>query len=166
MESVRDIYLSALDAGERESISQLAVDLLTQDTAAPALSWIAEADGIAVGHIAFSPVTVKGSAERIGFILAPLAVRPSHQKRGIGSELIRRGIDRLSEAGPDILLVYGDPGYYGRFGFDTSSAESYIPPYPLTYPFGWQARPLGDWTPPASALRIECAAPLNEPALW
>ena len=42
---------------------------------------------------------------------------PQHQKQGVGSQLVRRGIDVLTKEGGDVLLVDGDPTYYQRFGF-------------------------------------------------
>ena len=52
-----------------------------------------------------------------GYILAPLAVSPEHQKQGVGSSLMKSGIDMLTKDGTGFLLVYGDPDYYERFGF-------------------------------------------------
>ena len=71
-----------------------------------------------VGHILFTPVTIQGPdrvCEAVG--LAPMAVDPGHQRRGIGSRLVAQGLDRCREAGYRIAVVLGHPAYYPRFGF-------------------------------------------------
>ena len=56
--------------------------------------------------------------------LAPVAVLPEHQRRGIGGRLIRRGLDLLREWGEQIVIVLGHPDYYPRFGFCSEKARS------------------------------------------
>ncbi|MEO0808953.1 MAG: N-acetyltransferase, partial [Cyanobacteria bacterium J06643_4] len=75
------------------------------------------------------------------------------------------GIPQVSGMETDILLVYGDPKYYGRFGFSAAAAEQYLPPYPLKYPHGWQAIVLkGDARKtPANLIFVSA---LNNSALW
>lgn len=80
------------------------------------VSLVAEEDGEVVGHIAFSPVRIEGEA--CGWYgLGPVSVRPDRQRRGIGSALIREGLERLKAAGGRGCLLVGEPGYYVRFGF-------------------------------------------------
>ncbi|WP_339746780.1 N-acetyltransferase [uncultured Rubinisphaera sp.] len=82
------------------------------------LSLVAVVDDRPVGHILFSPVTIKTpQGERQGMGLAPLSVLPSYQKQGIGSALITEGLKRLSESGNPFTAVLGHPDYYPRFGF-------------------------------------------------
>ena len=71
-----------------------------------------------VGHILFTPVTI-GEPDQVHEAagLAPLAVDPDHQRRGIGSRLVARGLDRCRECGYRIAVVLGHPAYYPRFGF-------------------------------------------------
>jgi putative acetyltransferase len=86
------------------------------------LSLVAVADGELVGHIAFSPVTIAGgggSTPAIG--LAPLAVAPGWQRRGVGTRLIAEGLDRLRAAGHRAVVVLGHPEYYPRLGFSKAS---------------------------------------------
>jgi putative acetyltransferase len=104
--------------------------------------------------------------ELLGYILAPLAVSPGYQKCGIGSQLIKSGIERVSETGSDILLVYGDPKFYGRFGFSVDVAECYTPPYQLQYSFGWQGMALRAFKTRRSAVSISCVSSLCVPSLW
>jgi putative acetyltransferase len=87
------------------------------------LSLVAEDRGVVVGHIAFSPVSVLEPGGRIvpGIGLAPMAVRPEHQRSGIGGRLVEAGLDRLRADGHAFCVVLGHPGYYPRFGFEPAS---------------------------------------------
>ncbi len=90
------------------------------------LSLVAEDDGI-VGHILFTPVTVKGTAGVVvGMGLAPMAVLPDRQRRGVGSELVRRGLEILRERGCSFVVVVGHPEYYPRFGFEPASKHRLV----------------------------------------
>jgi putative acetyltransferase len=90
------------------------------------LSLVADDDGI-VGHILFTPVTVEGTAGGVvGMGLAPMAVLPDSQRRGVGSELVRRGLDILRERGCSFVVVVGHPEYYPRFGFEPASKHRLV----------------------------------------
>ncbi|MGO4573155.1 GNAT family N-acetyltransferase [Microvirga sp. 2TAF3] len=82
-----------------------------------------------VGHIAFSPLILAGTPSVKACALAPLAVLPSFQNRGIGSALVEDGLQRLADAGMDLVLVLGDPDFYGDFGFRAESASALATPY-------------------------------------
>jgi putative acetyltransferase len=165
-DDVRSIHVSAFPEGERNLISNLAVVLLSLKTALVTLSLVAESNDSVVGHVAFSPVTFENITNVHGHILAPLAVKPTHQKSGIGSALVEDGIRRLSGMGTSILFVYGDPKYYSRFGFSGDAAEPFTPPYDLQYPFGWQAITLDEALAKQCAGPIACVPPLCNPELW
>lgn len=87
------------------------------------LSLVAVADGSVIGHILFSPVeVVAAGGERFPAIaLAPLAVVPSQQNRGVGSILTIEGLNRLRESGHGIVVVLGHTDYYPRFGFQPAA---------------------------------------------
>jgi putative acetyltransferase len=87
------------------------------------LSLVAEDDDGVVGHILFTPVQVGNPVGRaVGMGLAPMAVPPERQREGIGSALVRRGIEILRERGVPFVVVVGHPEYYPRFGFEPASA--------------------------------------------
>jgi putative acetyltransferase len=87
------------------------------------LSLVAEDDDI-VGHILFTPVVVESAGRRVlGMGLAPMAVRPDRQRQGIGSQLVRRGLELLRERGCPFVVVVGHPEYYPRFGFEPASLK-------------------------------------------
>ena len=165
-DEIRGIHLSAFPESESEIISKLAVNLLSEETTPPTVSLVAEADGVAVGHVAFSPVAIHSIEDFQGYILAPLAVRPDYQKRGIGSRLVESGMRRLSELAAGILFVYGDPRYYGRFGFSVEAAGGHVPPYALRYRFGWQGIVLRDCGAQGAPTKITCVTSLSDPVLW
>lgn len=83
------------------------------------ISLVAEEDHAVVGHVAFSPVRIDEETIRgIGLGLAPLAVLPDHQRRGIGGRLVGEGLAACRRAGYGFVVVLGEPAYYRRFGFD------------------------------------------------
>ena len=82
------------------------------------VSLVAVDGGKVVGHILFSPMKVAGQPENRTVIgLGPLAVLPDHQKQGVGSKLVRAGLDECRREGFKIVAVLGHPEYYPRFGF-------------------------------------------------
>ena len=96
----------------------------------PGCRCVAEVDGQVVGHILFSDlpiVTPEGGS--VPSSLAPMAVVPSHQRRGIGSMLVREGLRACREAGHRIVVVLGHPEFYTRFGFSAKMAEPLRSPY-------------------------------------
>jgi putative acetyltransferase len=71
-----------------------------------------------IGHIVFTPVTLHCyQAPYTIMALAPMAVRPEWQRRGVGSALVREGLAACRAAGHDVVVVVGHPAYYPRFGF-------------------------------------------------
>ena len=165
-DAVRSVHLAAFPEGERELISEVAVDMLCETATPAVLSLVAEVDETIIGHVAFSPVTSLGTTDHLGYILAPLAVTPTNQKQGVASQLIKSGVHHILEVGSGVLLLYGDPDFYGRFGFGAERAECYTPPYRLQYPFGWQGMALGDFDFPSSPINISCVSSLSHPVLW
>jgi putative acetyltransferase len=85
------------------------------------VSLVAEDDAV-VGHILFTPAVVESAAAPVlGMGLAPMAVLPERQRQGIGSQLVRRGLEVLRERGCPFVVVVGHPEYYPRFGFERAS---------------------------------------------
>ena len=79
------------------------------------VSLVAEEQREVIGHVAFSPVSLRGATDGVG--LAPVAVLPAFRRRGIGEQLIRQGLAVCEQSGHGFVVVLGDPGYYRRFGF-------------------------------------------------
>ena len=100
------------------------------------------------------------------YMLAPVAVATDYQRAGIGQALIRFGIDELKSRGIRVLVTYGDPNYYGRFGFQALSQEVLQPPYVLSMPQGWLGLALDNQEIPALKGVARCASPFNNPLYW
>lgn len=106
-------------------------------------SLVGVADGRLVAHGAFTACGVTDRPETVA-LLGPLAVAPDRHGEGIGSALVRAGLERLKVAGVARVFVLGDPAYYRRFGFAADRQVS--PPYPLPEDWdgAWQSLGLGD----------------------
>jgi putative acetyltransferase len=96
------------------------VDAL-REQAEPTVSLVADDAGSIVGHIFFSPVTLLGHAELRIMGLAPMAVLPAVERHGIGSALVRAGLEQCARLGAGAVIVLGHPRYYPRFGFMPAS---------------------------------------------
>lgn len=88
-------------------------------------SLVAVADGVVVGHVAFSRMRAPDRA--LG--LAPVAVAEAHRRGGIAARLIETGLERARDDGWTCVFVLGEPAYYGRFGFDPALAAGFASPY-------------------------------------
>ena len=134
------------------------------------LSLTALVAGEVAGHAIF---TLCGLDTHPGIkvaLLGPLAVAPERQRQGIGGTLIRDGVARCGALGAVTAVVLGDPGYYGRFGFEAEAAIK--PPYhvpdeqlPPEWRGAWQSMPIGDADqPPASTVIVP--APWRHREMW
>jgi putative acetyltransferase len=83
----------------------------------PIASLVAKVDGTIVGHIMFSPVSLSDHADLKIMGLGPMAVLAKRQRKGIGSRLVKAGLERCKELGFGAVVVLGHIGYYPRFGF-------------------------------------------------
>lgn len=97
----------------------------------PELSLVAEAeDGAIVGHVLFTRLkVVEQAVTHAALALAPMAVLPAWQRRGVGSALVRRGLADARDLGHSVVVVLGHPEYYPRFGFLRASRFDIRPPF-------------------------------------
>lgn len=94
------------------------------------LELVAEENGNIIGHILFSRLMITGSGDNFSAVaLAPLAVLPAMQRRGIGTALIVEAHRRLQEQGERLSVVLGEPAYYGRFFYTHARAASFTSNY-------------------------------------
>ncbi len=90
----------------------------------------ANQEGAVLGHILFSPITLLPTIPGVqGLGLGPMAVRPDRQRQGIGSMLVRAGLDWSREMGYDLVVLLGHPDYYPRFGFQIAEESGITCPY-------------------------------------
>ena len=93
-------------------------------------SFVAEAEGLIVGHILFSRMSIETTDKSIAAVaLAPLAVIPKFQRQGIGTMLMAHGLDCLRGGIEQIVFVLGPPDYYQRFGFSADEARFIESPF-------------------------------------
>jgi putative acetyltransferase len=138
--AIRTVVLAAFAPRAQEADL---VDLLRARGKA-SVSLVATDGDAVIGHVLFSPVTIESGVGLRGVGMAPVSVLPGHQARGIGSALIRRGLEACRERGFDFAVVLGNPRYYARFGFDTASKYGLANEYGMDEPFRAQAlRPGG-----------------------
>jgi len=115
-DAVHAVNVSAFETPSEANL----VDTL-REQAQPVVSIVAEENGKVVGHIMFSAVSLSGYPDLKMMGLAPMAVVPEHQRQGIGSALVRAGLEQCRQLGSTAVVVLGHPGYYPRFGFSPSS---------------------------------------------
>ena len=125
------------------------IDRLRADGDA-AISLVADDGGEVVGHVLFSGMAAPFRA----LALAPVSVAPHRQRSGVGTRLIRAGLDRARAGGWRGVFVLGDPAYYRRFGFDPALALGFASPYAGPH---LMALALGGGDLPATGGRIDHA---------
>jgi putative acetyltransferase len=105
------------------------VDRLRAQGAALA-SFVAEAEGLIVGHILFSRMSIETTDQSVPAVaLAPLAIMTKFQRQGIGTMLTAHGLDWLRTQKEQMVFVLGPPEYYPRFGFSTDKARFIESPF-------------------------------------
>ena len=163
---IKAVYMDAFPEKEAVQICILANKLLHEESKPEIFTLIAKAGDETVGAISLSPVKTSTEFEWQGYILAPLGVKTVFQKQGVASMLIDKGVAILTEHAVSMLFVYGDPEFYGKFGFDRKLARQYIPPFKLQFPFGWQALELNQRVEVKLPAKIACVASLMHPSFW
>jgi putative acetyltransferase len=112
---VRALNLSTFETSAEADL----IDALRAQ-AQPVVSIVTEDCGVIIGHIIFSPVSLPGHPGLKIMGLAPMAVATEHRRRGIGSALVRIGLDQCRQLGFGAVVVFGHPEYYPCFGFSPS----------------------------------------------
>ncbi len=123
--AIREVNALAFGSTEEADL----VDRLRADGLVLA-SLVACDDGEVVGHILFSTLPIETAGRGVkAASLAPMAVRPERQRQGIGSALVRRGLEVCRALGLDGVVVLGHPSYYPRFGFSAEGARRLEAPF-------------------------------------
>jgi putative acetyltransferase len=118
-----------------------------------------------IGHVVFAPCATDADAAANLSMLGPLAVAPASQRKGVGTALIREGLERLKSDGVSQVFVLGDPAYYGRHGFATETGVAPPFPLPLEWRSAWQSlSPDATARPACGTLTVP--EPWRNPALW
>jgi putative acetyltransferase len=114
--------LLAIDRVNREAFGSEEEALMVRtvrESGEPTISLVAIANGNVVGHVLFTRATISSSDRRewAAAALAPMGVLPEHQRQGIGSKLVERGLRECLDSGYERAIVLGHPSFYTRFGF-------------------------------------------------
>ncbi|TBR62040.1 GNAT family N-acetyltransferase [Westiellopsis prolifica IICB1] len=123
-ESNREIFAIRqliTEAFSQVKVAELVDIIRKSENFIPELSLVAVENAEVLGHILFSQIIIETPNQSIpSLALAPLAVKPSHQRQGIGSKLVEVGLSKCREFDYSVVIVVGEPGYYQRFGFQTA----------------------------------------------
>ena len=118
VDAISGVHLAAFP---REAVDRLVALLRASPEWVPELSLVALAGGQVVGHVAVSMATLRdGDRDRPIANLSPLGVLPHARRRGIGSALVDEVVARTAQRGEPLVVVEGDPAFYGRLGFEYS----------------------------------------------
>jgi putative acetyltransferase len=122
---------------------RLLTELRAGDDWLPALSFVAVAEGVVVGHVVCSRGRVEAEP---ALALGPLSVRPGRQRRGVGLALVHTVLGAADALGEPLAALLGAPGYYARFGFRLAGEYGIVPEVPEWKPH-FQVRTLSAYVP-------------------
>ncbi len=138
-DDVAAIRTVVADAFEPEPVADIVEAIRDSHHYVPEMALVAEVDDAIAGHIMISGATLRsGDTDHPIVMLAPLAVAEQHRRLGIGAALVQAVCAIAEERGEPLVVVEGDPAYYGRFGFE----HSLIHGIEIDLP---------DWAPPEAA---------------
>ena len=169
---IEKIHLMAFGPEQGPEIVELVQNLLADETARPLISLAAvEENGNLSGHILFTKAEIEQAGESIPVsaqLLAPLAVHPDHQGKGVGGLLIKEGLRMLKDAGVQLVFVLGHPDYYPRSGFRPAGELGLDAPYPIPEKDAgaWMVQELVPGVLGRAQGRLHCAEALDKPEYW
>ena len=115
---ILNIHTQAFGDKKGPEIADLVSGLLVDKTALPLLSLVAVDNAKIIGHILFTKAEVTQTTESVSAqILAPLAILPESQRKGVGARLIQEGLHQLKDSGVELVFVLGHPDYYSMSQF-------------------------------------------------
>ena len=126
--AIRAVHRAAF-AEEGDLVSRLADALRRDLTPETGLSLVADDGGTVVGHVLFTPSLLDAPRRLVDVrVLSPLGVLPGRQRQGVGSALVRRGLELLAERGVPLVFLEGSPRYYPRLGFEPGGDHGFRKP--------------------------------------
>ena len=166
---IEKIHIKAFGKEKGPEIADLVNGLFNDETATPLLSLVAVEGDQLLGHILFTKATLTQTTEPASArILAPLAVLPEIQRKGVGGQLIKEGLHRLKKTGVELVFVLGHPDYYPRYGFMPAGHIGYEAPYsiPEEHAGAWMVQELSAGVIGRIGGKVRCSEVLNQPEHW
>lgn len=155
---------------DEAEVVELSDDLLKDVSAAPLVSLLAYFKGEAVGHILFTKAIFNhASNQPMMHILAPLAVKPAFQRKGIGGMLIKKGLEILKAKGSELVFVLGHIEYYPNHGFIPDAGKlGFSAPYPIpeNVKEAWMVQELVPGALEGNQGSVQCADAMNQAKYW
>jgi putative acetyltransferase len=145
--AVRTVHLTAFgDHGQ--VVANLVDDLRDAVARGEGISLVAEERGEVVGHVMFSPSLLDAPKRLVRVqVLSPIGVLPAFQKQGVGTKLIRRGVELLVERSVPLIFLEGPPAYYSRHGFQQAADQGFRKPSLRIPDTAFQVLPLPAYEP-------------------
>lgn len=117
-EAAADGVITDAFGDDGPSVARLAHELRGLVASGAGTSFVAELDGRVVGHVMFTRSLLDAPSRLVEVrVLSPLAVAPDVHRRGVGSELVRTGLEAMDQQRVPVVFLEGSPRYYPRFGF-------------------------------------------------
>ena len=127
--AVRALHGAAFGEDHVPVVADLVDELRDAVRRGDGLSLVAAERDQIVGHVMFSPSLLDAPKRLLPVqVLSPLGVLPESQNQGVGTALVRRGLELLSERDVPLVFLEGAPGYYSRFGFEPGAAHGFRKP--------------------------------------
>lgn len=130
-------FTKGTDYSDGEDVVELIKEIRQGQYYIPELSLVAELNGKIVGHFMFSHFPLSTNAQKADYnrnvkktetvMLAPVSVHPDYLRQGVGSTMIRLGIEKVKEKGYRGIQVEGNPAFYNTIGFIMSSKYNIYP---------------------------------------
>jgi putative acetyltransferase len=125
---IRAVHLAAF-ANRGDVVANLVDDLRRASTKGEGVSLVAEERGDVVGHVMYTPSLLDAPRQLVSVqVLSPVGVLPEWRRQGVGSRLIRRGLEILADRGVPLVFLEGAPDYYRRFGFEPGEPHGFRKP--------------------------------------
>jgi len=146
--AVRAVHLAAFPGDHGEVVANLVDDLREAIRRDEGLSLVAEERDGVVGHVMFSPSLLDAPKRLVSVqVLSPIGVLPGRQNHGVGSALIRHGVELLIERLVPLVFLEGPPAYYSRFGWQPAAEHGFRKPSLRIPDAGFQVLPLPAYEP-------------------
>lgn len=161
----RTTFTAAEGADEGAMVGALVQALLAQTPAQDIRVFCLQAGADILAAGIFTRLVFPQSPQQ-AWMLSPMAVAPTQQRRGLGKALLGQALDALRAEGATLAFTYGDPAYYAQTGFRPISESLIAAPLPLSMPHGWLGQNLAGGEMPALSGRPLCVPALNRPEIW